>query len=127
MPNGKPPSEPESVSDFNFDNIQEEKDIFYEPTKDRILVRPTMRESNIVLPGNKQMLDNPIAKVLAVGPGTTTIAGETVPLAMKVGDRVLVGGGLMQMMPLKVDGKPAFLMSANDILAIIRDKGEAKA
>ena len=127
MPNGNQPPQPESVSDFDFENIKEEKDIFYEPTKDRILVRPVMKESNIVLPGGKQMLDNPIAKVLAVGPGTTTIAGEKIPLAMKVGDRVLVGGGLMQMMPLKVDGKPAFLMSANDILAIIREKPEAKA
>lgn len=126
-PKMPPPEEPGLLGDIDFEQLKEE-DVVYYPTKDRIIVRPAVKQTNILLPGGKQMLDNPIAEVLAVGPGTPTITGEVVPLPLKAGDRVLVAFGQgISAMPLKIGGKVAFIMSFHDVLAVVVDKPKAEA
>ena len=122
-----PPDDPNMLGDIDFEQLKEE-DVVYLPTKDRIIVRPVIKKTNLIIPGNKQILDNPIAEVLAVGPGTNTITGEIVPIPLKVGDKVLIafGQGIVGL-PLKIDGKIAFLMSFHDVLSVVVDKPKAEA
>ena len=127
MPKTVPPDDPNMLGDIDFEQLKEE-DVVYLPTKDRIIVRPVIKKTNLIIPGNKQILDNPIAEVLAVGPGTNTITGETVPIPLKVGDKVLVafGAGIVAF-PLKIDGQVAFIMSFHDVLSVVVDKPKAEA
>ena len=122
-----PPDDPNMLGDIDFEQLKEE-DVVYLPTKDRIIVRPVIKKTNLIIPGNKQILDNPIAEVLAVGPGTSTITGEKVPIPLNVGDKVLVafGAGIVAF-PLKIDGKVAFIMSFHDVLSVVVDKPKAEA
>ena len=127
MPKKVPPDDPNMLGDIDFEQLKDE-DVIYFPTKDRIIVRPIIKKTSILLPGGKQILDNPIAEVLAVGPGTNTITGEIVPIPLKVGDKVLVafGQGIVAL-PLKIDGKIAFIMSFHDVLSVVVDKTKAEA
>ena len=112
--------------DFDFDSLKEEP-VTYAPTKDRLIVKPSIKKSNIILKG-KPMFDNPIVEVLAKGEGTRTITGELVPIPCEVGDRLLIAYVQgMAMMPLKIDGEMAFLMGWNDVLAVCEPKPEAES
>ncbi len=55
------------------------------------------------------------AEVLAVGPGLKSRDGETIPVSVAVGDKVLLPeyGGLA----IKVDGEEVYLFRNDEILA----------
>ncbi len=55
-------------------------------------------------------------KVVAVGPGIRTTAGDLLPMGVKVGDEVLFGK--FAGAELRVDGKPIFICLESDIIGV---------
>jgi len=68
----------------------------------------------ILLPESAQSKANE-AEVVAVGPGTLTKEGTTIPVSVSVGDKVLLPeyGGLK----IKVDNEEVYLFRNDEILA----------
>ncbi|MDH3221877.1 MAG: co-chaperone GroES [Gammaproteobacteria bacterium] len=90
------------------------------PLYDRVVVRRTESETTtkggIVIPDSATEKPNQ-GEVLAVGPGALLENGETVPLAVSVGDRVLFGKYATS--ELKIDGEEVLVIKESDILAVI--------
>ena len=90
------------------------------PLYDRVVVRRTESETTtkggIVIPDSATEKPNQ-GEVLAVGPGALLENGETVPLAVSVGDRVLFGKYAAS--ELKIDGEEVLVIKESDILAVI--------
>ena len=91
-----------------------------EPLEDRIVVLPGEEEeatvSGIVIPDTAKEKPQE-GEVVAVGPGRFD-DGTRVPMDVKVGDRVIYSkyGGT----EVKVEGEEYLILSARDVLAIIR-------
>src|SRR3989344_552620 len=76
-------------------------------------------KSGILIPDTVGNEDPVIAKVMAVGPGRINDRGERVPMAVKVGDRVLVRKyGLRE---AEVGGKKFLIGDEDDIMAVIEE------
>ena len=89
------------------------------PLADRVVIQMVESEettkSGIVLPGSAK--ENPlVAEVVAVGPGAV-VDGKTVPMEVKVGDKVLISqyAGTT----VKLDGKENIIVRQSDILAVV--------
>src|SRR5439155_9773425 len=98
-----------------------------EPLEDRIVVRPLEEAtqktaSGIIIPdtGKEKPQEG---EVVAVGPGRFE-DGKRVPVDVKVGDRVLYSkyGGT----EVKVDGDEYLVLSARDLLAVVKTKTKTK-
>ena len=91
-----------------------------EPLDDRIVVKPGEEEettvSGIVIPDTAKEKPQE-GEVVAVGPGRFE-DGTRVPMDVKVGDRVLYSkyGGT----EVKVGGEEYLVLSARDVLAIVK-------
>ncbi|HZB02762.1 MAG TPA: co-chaperone GroES [Actinomycetota bacterium] len=91
-----------------------------EPLDDRIVVKPGEEEettvSGIVIPDTAKEKPQE-GEVVAVGPGRFE-EGSRVPMDVKVGDRVLYSkyGGT----EVKVQGEEYLVLSARDVLAIVK-------
>jgi chaperonin GroES len=91
-----------------------------EPLEDRVVVKPGEEEettvSGIVIPDTAKEKPQE-GEVVAVGPGRFE-DGNRVPMDVKVGDRVLYSkyGGT----EVKVEGEEYLVLSARDILAIVK-------
>ena len=91
-----------------------------EPLEDRIVVRPGEEEemtvSGIVIPDTAKEKRQE-GEVVAVGPGRFD-DGTRVPMEVKVGDKVIYSkyGGT----EVKVEGDEYLILSARDVLAILR-------
>jgi chaperonin GroES len=91
-----------------------------EPLDDRIVVKPGEEEettvSGIVIPDTAKEKPQE-GEVVAVGPGRFE-DGSRVPMDVKVGDRVLYSkyGGT----EVKVKGEEYLVLSARDVLAIVK-------
>jgi chaperonin GroES len=91
-----------------------------EPLDDRIVVKPAEEEettvSGIVIPDTAKEKPQE-GEVVAVGPGRFE-DGTRVPMDVKVGDRVLYSkyGGT----EVKVEGEEYLVLSARDVLAIVK-------
>ncbi|HJV03877.1 MAG TPA: co-chaperone GroES [Actinomycetota bacterium] len=91
-----------------------------EPLEDRVVVKPGEEEettvSGIVIPDTAKEKPQE-GEVVAVGPGRFE-DGNRVPMDVKVGDRVLYSkyGGT----EVKVKGEEYLVLSARDILAIVK-------
>ncbi len=91
-----------------------------EPLEDRVVVRPAEEEettpTGIVIPDTAKEKPQE-GEVVAVGPGRFE-DGQRVPVDVKVGDRVLYSkyGGT----EVKVEGDEYLVLSARDLLAIVR-------
>ncbi|MDE0925529.1 MAG: co-chaperone GroES [Methylophilaceae bacterium] len=90
------------------------------PLHDRVVVKRKEEErttaSGIVIPDSAA--EKPAEGViLAVGTGKKDDNGKSIPLDVKVGDKVLFKsyGGT----PVKVDGEELLVMTEDDILAIV--------
>jgi len=99
------------------------------PLYDRVVVRRTASETTtrggIVIPDSASEKPNQ-GEVLAVGPGARAANGETIPPAVRVGDRVLFGKYAPS--ELKIDGEEVLVIKESDILAVIeQDKKVEKA
>ncbi|MBM4177246.1 co-chaperone GroES [Candidatus Gribaldobacteria bacterium] len=91
------------------------------PLADNILIEPIREEektkSGILLPQTADVEGPKEAKVIAVGPGKT-IKGEKVPVAVKVGDKVLYSKPYSAS-KIKVEEKELLIVKEEDILAIL--------
>jgi chaperonin GroES len=91
-----------------------------EPLDDRVVVKPGQEEettvSGIVIPDTAKEKPQE-GEVVAVGPGRFE-EGSRVPMDVKVGDTVLYSkyGGT----EVKVQGEEHLVLSARDILAIVK-------
>ena len=90
-----------------------------QPLEDRIVVKPSegeeMTASGLVIPDTAKEKPQE-GEVLAVGPGRFE-DGNRVPLAVKVGDKVIYSkyGGT----EVKLGGDEVLILSARDVLAIV--------
>lgn len=89
------------------------------PLFDNVLIEPLEAEektpSGIILPDSAKEKPQ-MGKVIAVGKGKMGQKGDTHPMVVKVGDKVMYkkwGGN-----EVKVDGKDMMLVGQEDILAI---------
>lgn len=90
------------------------------PLADRIVVKPAEAEqktsSGLFIPDNAK--EKPMqGKVVAVGPGRKTEAGETVAMEVKVGDVVLYGK--YSGTEISVDGENYLIVKESDIFATL--------
>lgn len=90
------------------------------PLADRVVIKPLEQEEakvgNIYIPETAKEKPQE-GKVVAVGPGKASDAGEKSPLEVKVGDRVLYGK--YSGTEVTIDGEDYLIMRESDILAII--------
>jgi chaperonin GroES len=90
------------------------------PLADRVIVKridsETKTASGIVIPDAAAEKPDQ-GEVLAVGPGRTNDKGDTKPLNVKVGDRVIFGKYSGQ--TVKVDGEELLVMKEDDLFAVV--------
>ena len=92
------------------------------PLRDRILVKPRpaeeMSKGGIIIPETAK--DAPVEGiVLATGNGLLTRDGYSMPLEVKVGDKVLYRKNAQTATEIETGGEEFFIMSEIDILAVI--------
>jgi chaperonin GroES len=91
------------------------------PLTDYVLIEPIKEEektkSGILLPETADKEKPEQGKVIAVGPGKKNKSGQTIPMEVKPGQKVL----FTKYGPneIKVDGKEYLIAKQEDILAII--------
>jgi chaperonin GroES len=90
------------------------------PLADRVVIKPSPAEEKsrggIILPDTAK--EKPvIGEVVAVGPGKVSDEGKTVPMEVKVGDKVLYGK--YSGTEVTVDGEEYLIMREADIFAIV--------
>ncbi|MCX6646985.1 MAG: co-chaperone GroES [bacterium] len=96
------------------------KKLNIKPLADRVVVKPideelTTTASGIVIPDTAKEKPQ-LAEVIAVGPGRISDEGKTIPVAVKVGDRIFHSkyGGTN----IKFEGEEYIILREDDILAI---------
>ena len=90
------------------------------PLADRVVIKPSEAEEKprggIILPDTAK--EKPvIGEVVAVGPGKVSDEGKTVPMEVKVGDKVLYGK--YSGTEVTVEGEEYLIMREADIFAIV--------
>ncbi|MAR89953.1 MAG: co-chaperone GroES [Pseudomonadales bacterium] len=90
------------------------------PLHDRVVIRRVEEETKtaggIVLPGSAAEKPSQ-GEVLAVGPGRVTENGETRPLDVKAGDKVIFGQYAGS--TVKIDGEELLIMGENEIFGVL--------
>ncbi len=90
------------------------------PLYDRVVIRrlesETTTSGGIVIPDSASEKPNQ-GEVIAVGPGKLLENGETRPLTVQVGDRVLFGKYTPS--EINLDGEEVLVINESDILAVI--------
>jgi len=90
------------------------------PLGDRVLIKPSEEKEKtkggIVLPDTAKEKPQE-GEIVAVGEGRKTEGGKTIPLTLKVGDRVLYGK--YSGTEVTVDGEEYLIMREEDVLAVI--------
>jgi len=90
------------------------------PLGDRVLVKPLeveeKKKGGIIIPDTAKEKPQE-GKVIAVGKGKTTEEGKTLPLDVKVGDRILFGKYSGN--EIKIDDEDYLIIREEDILGII--------
>ena len=94
----------------------------FRPLHDRVLVRRLEEEERtaggIIIPDTAK--EKPMqGEILAVGAGARNEKGETVPLEVTVGDRVLFGK--WSGTEVKIDGEEYAIMKESDIMGILEN------
>jgi chaperonin GroES len=93
------------------------------PLGDRVLIETKVEETTvngIIIPDSAKLGDNKIGKVVSVGEGIYTNDGVLIPMAVKVGDSVMLPGGSMNINNVKLGGKDYMLCREMDLLMIIK-------
>ncbi|HAG95551.1 MULTISPECIES: co-chaperone GroES [unclassified Ketobacter] len=90
------------------------------PLHDRVVIRRVEEETKsaggIVLPGSATEKPSQ-GEVLAVGPGRVTENGETRPLDVKAGDKVIFGQYAGS--TVKIDGEELLIMGESEIFGVL--------
>jgi len=94
------------------------------PLGDRVLLSPSSKEqgkklpSGIIIPDTIDKEKPEQGKVIAVGAGKRNEKGDLIPLGVKVGDTVVFSKyGYDE---IKIEGEEYYIVSENNILAIIK-------
>ena len=91
------------------------------PLEDRILVQANEAEtttaSGLVIPDTAKEKPQQ-AEVVAVGSGRVLDSGQTVPLSVKAGDKVLVGKWSGS--DVKIDGEEYLILKEDEVLGVIQ-------
>jgi chaperonin GroES len=92
----------------------------FRPLSDRVLVRRIDREEKssggIIIPDTAKEKPQE-AEVIAVGTGKVLESGETLPLHLKVGDRVLFGK--YSGTEIKLDGEEHLILREEEVLGVL--------
>jgi len=92
----------------------------FRPLHDRVLIESLESEEKtaggIIIPDTAKEKPQE-GKVIAVGPGAKSEDGKTIPMDVKVGDRVLFGK--WSGTEFKVDGKEYSIMKESDIMGVV--------
>lgn len=90
------------------------------PLNDRILVKRTEQDEKtaggLIIPDSAKEKQSR-GEVVAVGVGRVNDEGKTIPLEVKVGDRVLFGA--YSGTELKIDGVEYLMMRENEVFGVI--------
>jgi len=90
------------------------------PLHDRVVIRRVEEETKsaggIVLPGSASEKPSQ-GEILAVGPGRVTENGETRPLDVKAGDKVIFGQYAGS--TVKIDGEELLIMGESEIFGVL--------
>ena len=90
------------------------------PLGERVIVQALAQEektkSGIILPDSAKEKPNQ-GEVIAVGPGRITDDGKTIPMNVKVGDKILYGKYSGQ--EVKIEGEEYLIIKESDIYAIV--------
>ncbi len=93
----------------------------FTPLHDRVLVRRIEGEEKtkggLIVPDTAKEKPSE-AEVISVGEGARTEAGELVPMAVKVGDRILFGKWSGS--EVRIEGEDLLIMKEFDILGVIQ-------
>jgi chaperonin GroES len=96
------------------------------PLHDRIIVKRVEAQrtttSGIVIPDTAAEKPEQ-GEVIAVGPGRKDDSGKTIPMDVKVGDRVLFGKYAGQ--TVKLEGEELLVMREDDVMGVIEDDARA--
>jgi chaperonin GroES len=97
------------------------------PLHDRVLVRRIEGEEKtkggLIVPDTAKEKPSE-GEVIAVGEGARTEAGELIPMAVKVGDRVLFGKWSGS--EVRLDGEDLLIMKESDILGVVQGDSAAR-
>ena len=100
----------------------------FRPLHDRVLVRRIEADEKtaggIIIPDTAKEKPQE-GEVVAAGNGPTNDKGETKPLDVKAGDRILFGK--WSGTEVKIDGEELLIMKESDILGVIDAPAAAKA
>lgn len=92
----------------------------FRPLADRVLVKRVEREEKsaggIIIPDTAKEKPQE-AEVVAIGNGKVLDSGETVPLSVKVGDRILFGK--YSGTEIKLDGQEHLILREEEVLGVI--------
>lgn len=90
------------------------------PLADRIVVKPAAAEektkSGLFIPDTAKEKPQQ-GEIVAVGPGKVADSGTTIPMQLKVGDKVLYGK--YSGTEINVDGSELLIMRESDVFAIL--------
>jgi chaperonin GroES len=97
-----------------------EKIMKFKPLHDRVLVRRIEQDaktsSGIIIPETAK--EKPVeGEVLAVGSGARNEAGQTTPMDVKVGDRIVFGK--WSGTEVKIEGEELLILKESDIFGIV--------
>ena len=96
------------------------------PVNDKIVVKPkdksedSVTESGIILPDVVDQGKLGEGTVVAVGEGMYSTTGAKIPMVVKEGERVLFNS-YSSNQEHTVDGETVYIMSQNEILAVMED------
>jgi len=90
------------------------------PLGDRVVIKPAAAEEKsrggIIIPDTAK--ERPvIGEIVAAGPGKTSDDGKLIPLAVKVGDKVMYGK--YSATEVTLDGEDYLVMRETDIIAVV--------
>ena len=100
----------------------------FRPLHDRVVVRriddDQKTAGGIIIPDTAK--EKPMqGEIVAVGPGARNEKGETAPLDVKAGDRVLFGK--WSGTEVKIDGTELLIMKESDIMGVLEGAARARA
>lgn len=97
------------------------------PLHDRVLVRRIDGEEKtrggLIVPDTAKEMPSE-GEVISVGEGARTETGELIPMAVKVGDRILLGKWSGS--EVRLEGEDLLIMKESDILGVIQGDSAAK-
>tara|TARA_Y100000593_G_scaffold66617_1_gene122595 strand:+ start:145 stop:450 length:306 start_codon:yes stop_codon:yes gene_type:complete len=97
------------------------------PVHDKIVVKPIddkkdeVTESGIILPDTASTGKLKEGKVIAAGNIIYSSTGDSIPIVVEVGDRILYGTHA-QVQEYKLNGEDVVIMSQNEVLSILEEE-----